>query len=417
MRVLVVGAGVIGVTSAWYLAARGHEVTVIEGNSGPGLATSYANAGQISAHLAEPWSNPSTLRSVPRWLFRSDSPLVFRPRLDWQQISWLMRFLRASTATRFRQSIIALANLGIYSRNELVRLSDELKLEYDRLDNGILLFHTDESQFAASQATAEKLREFGIEREVLSTSECIAHEPALKPLEPQLKGGILSRFDKSGDAYKFTSELAKKCASRGVEFHYDTRVVRFEKKNDGIHSVIATDASGAQRTYAADKYLVCAGNEAASLLRAIGIALHIYPVKGYSVTFQIRGDGSHFRTALTDAGHKIAFSRLGDRIRATGYAEISDAKVAVDKGRCQVIRKRALELFPEIIGDSEGVDWCGLRPMTPSNLPYIGRTRVSNLFVNAGHGTVGWTQACGSARAISEIMDGDQPACEFPFLM
>lgn len=415
MDVLVLGAGIIGVTTAWSLRESGHNVRVIERRAEAGLETSFANAGQVSAHLADPWSNPSTLRTAMTWLLRDDTPLVFRPRADIHQWKWLAKFLRECVQSRYHQNLIHLANLGLYSRGALQSIRATTGIPYDSGQNGILLFFTNATALQGAAAAARKLAQFGIRREVLSADQCLDIEPALRSVETELKGGIYSRADETGDAFKFTQQLASRAQQGGVRFDYGTTIRQIHLDNNKIQSVEVEHADGQIEHCRADQYVLCLGPSSAALARKIGISLDIYPVKGYSVTVPVTDESAACNMGLTDASQKIAFSRLGNRVRATGIAEIAGYDLSIDPKRCQQILDRANALFPGGIDASQARYWAGLRPMTPSNLPYIGRSRYPNLLLNTGHGTIGWTQSCGSARAITEIIAGRKPDCDYPF--
>ena len=416
MDIIVLGAGIIGVTTAWYLRQNGHNVRVVERRPEPGLETSFANAGQVSAHLADPWANPSTLRTVFDWLLHDDTPLVFRPQADIHQWTWLAKFLRECVQSRYHQNLIHLANLGVYSRTALQTLRADIGIDYDGRQNGILLFFTDADRLRAAAGAALKLAAYGIKREVLSAQECLDLEPSLQSVGNSLQGGVYSRGDETGDAFKFTQRLAERARQAGVVFHYGASLQEIKTGKSGVDAVDIVFGDGRKETCRAQHYVLCLGSATAAQARKIGISLDIYPVKGYSVTLPVLPDSLACRMGLTDAGRKIAFSRLGDRVRATGFAEIANFDTSIDTARCQQLQDRAMALFPDALDAAQASHWAGLRPMTPSNLPYIGRSRYPNLLINAGHGTIGWTQSCGSALAISEILENRAPACDFPFL-
>ena len=411
----MLGAGVIGVTTAWYLRAVGHDVRVVERQPAPALETSFANAGQVSAHLAEPWSNPQTPRMLPKWLLQDDAPLVFRPRASLAQWRWLWKFLRECKAERYGRNLIHLANIGLYSRNALKDLRRETTLDYDRCEGGILLFHTDRAQFERAAATARRLQANGLQREARTPDQCLAIEPALHAIRDRLAGGIYSGQDETGDAHQFTQSLAKRCAERGVVFEFGTRVLHVTGAGDTISNVEVERADGSRATLDASDYVACLGSYTPAMLAPLGLDYDIYPVKGYSVTIPVADERAAYRIGITDAAHKIAFSRLGSRLRATSTAEVADFDLGIDDKRCQALVRHTEDLFPGSGDGQRAQFWAGLRPTTPSNLPYVGRTRYRNLYVNAGHGTVGWTQSCGSGKALAEIVAGRRPEVDFPF--
>ncbi len=413
MKVVVLGAGVVGVASAWYLARAGHEVTVVERREQAGLETSYANGGQISAGHAEPWASPAVVPRVLRWLGREDAPLLFRPRADWAQWAWGLRFLIECLPGRFERNVRELAGLALYSRQCLIALRAETGLEYDRLARGILHFCTGQRDFEALAVHAQAMRALGIERELKSAAECLAIEPALKDSEVGIVGGVYTPQDESGDAFKFTQGLARLAGERGVKFLYQTTLEAIEAAGGRVAGLRL--AGGAQRLVA-DAYVVSLGSYSRRLLAPLGIRVPIYPLKGYSITLPLgRRAAAAPSVSLTDDECKIVISRLGDRLRAAGTAELAGYDTSLNPVRGAAILKRVRRLFPALAAVDDVEHWAGLRPATPSNVPVIGRTRLSNLFLNTGHGTLGWTLACGSAKALAELIDGRRPEAEFRF--
>lgn len=417
MKILVLGAGVIGVTSAWYLRRAGHEVTVIERNPEPALETSYANGGQISVSHAEPWANPRAPARILEWIGRRDAPLLFRPRLDAAQWLWSARFLYECLPYRTRANARHILSLALYSVEALRTLRAETAIAYDALARGILTFYTDRREFERAAAVAEWLRAEGCVREAKSVAECFAIEPALRQAKLQLVGGIYAPGDESGDAHAFARGLAGLCERTGVRFRYGETVERIETEADRVTAVklAKPGADGAQRL-SADAYVVALGPFATPLLRAAGMAVPVYPVKGYSVTLPVLDPELAPTVSLTDEERKLVFSRLGARLRVAGMAELAGYDASIDAARCGSVLERALELFPAGLDRERARFWAGLRPATPGNVPLIGATRYRNLFLNTGHGTLGWTLACGSGRALAELMSGRRPEVDFPFL-
>jgi D-amino-acid dehydrogenase len=415
MKVIVLGAGVVGTASAWFLNKAGHEVTVIDRQPAAGLETSFANGGQISVSHAEPWANPGAPLKVLKWLFREDAPLLFRLRADLRQWQWCLRFLRECTPARTRRNIAQIVNLGLYSRAQLQALRAETGIQYDHLERGILHFYTSQSEFDAAQEPARIMREFGCELDMKTPDECVAIEPALAHARDRIVGGSWTPSDESGDAHRFTQELAAPCARNGVRFEYGTRIDRVVSEAGRIAHVEITRADGNIHRIRAEAYVASLGSYSPALLAPLGIRLHVYPAKGYSVTMPVLRDDLAHRVSLTDDEYKLVFSRLGDRLRIAGTCELNGYDTALNEVRCQAIVRRTEELFPGA-GDARAATyWTGLRPATPSNVPYIGRTRYSNLYLNTGHGTLGWTHACGSGRAIADIVSGRKPEVDFAF--
>ncbi|MEJ6000910.1 D-amino acid dehydrogenase [Paucibacter soli] len=418
MHVIVLGAGVTGITTAWYLRAAGHEVTVIERQHAAGLETSYANGGQVSVSHAEPWANPGAPLKVLKWLMKEDAPLLFRLRADAAQWRWGLQFLRECTPGRTAHNIRNIVSLGLYSRAKLQALRQELGLQYEQRSQGILHFYTSEAEFEAAQEPARIMREQGCELDMKTPDECVAIEPALAQCRGKLVGGSMTPSDESGDAHAFTQALAARCAAAGVRFEYETRILGMEqgpKGMGGVERVIVANAAGVVSRRSADRFVLCMGAFSRQLARELGVSLNIYPAKGYSVTLPVIAPAHSYQVSLTDDEYKLVFSRLGDRLRIAGTAELNGYSTELNLARCEAIVRRTRELFPQM-SDGQGAQfWTGLRPATPSNLPYLGASKVAGLYLNTGHGTLGWTHACGSGAAIADIVSGRRPALDFSF--
>ena len=409
MKVLVLGAGVVGTASAWYLSKSGHDVTVVDRQDAAGMETSFANGGQISVSHAEPWANPAAPFKVLRWLMKEDAPLLFRLRADWRQWLWGLRFLRECTPERTRRNIRQIVNLGLYSRASLQALRRETGIEYDALSTGILHFYTSRRELDAAQAPAQIMRQHGCDLDWKTARECVEIEPALAQIEHKIVGGSMTASDESGDAHKFTQGLAARAAARGVKFDYGTSILKVEPDGAWVRS------NGKTEKLTADAVVVALGSYSAPLLRPLGIRLDIYPAKGYSVTLPVQDDARAYNVSLTDDEYKLVFSRLGDRMRIAGTAELNGYDTGLNLRRCHAILRRVRELFPGAGDEAGATFWTGLRPATPSNVPYIGRTSYPKLFLNTGHGTLGWTHSCGSGRALADIVSGRQPEVDFAF--
>jgi len=415
MRVVVLGAGLEGVASAWYLRAAGHEVTVIERQPAAGMETSFANGGQISVSHAEPWANPRAPLKVLKWLGREDAPLLFRLRADWRQWLWGIRFLVECLPARARRNTAALVKLGLYSRAALQELRRETGIRYDELARGILHFYTDAREFEAACAAAEQMRRLGLDCEAKTPDECVAIEPALATCRGLLVGGTYAAGDESGDAHKFTQALARLAEARGVEFRYRIVIERIEAAGGEVTGVRISRAEGPSEIVRGDAYVLALGSWSALMVAPLGVRLAIYPAKGYSVTMPVKNPRAAWTVSLTDDEQKLVYSRLGERLRIAGTAELAGYNLDVNPVRCAAIVRRVTRLFPEA-GDAEKAEfWAGLRPSTPGNVPCIGRSRYPNLFLNTGHGTLGFTHACGSARALADLMSGRKPEVDFPF--
>lgn len=415
MNVIVLGAGLLGVTTAYHLRQLGHDVTVIDRQATPGAETSFANGGQISVSHAEPWANPGAPMKLLQWLGREDAPLLFRLRADLRQWLWGLQFLRECTPARTRHNIEQIVRLGTYSRATLQALRAERGLQYEQRTQGILHFYTSQKEFDAAEAPAAQMRALGCDRRVISADEAVALEPALRHIRPQLAGATYTAEDESGDANRFVRELAACCVADGVQFRMSHTVTALRTAGGEIEHVEATDAEGRFQRLRADAYVLAMGSLSPLLAAPLGIRLPIYPAKGYSVTMPVKDASMAHQVSLTDDEYKLVFSRLGDRLRIAGTAELNGYDRDLNRVRCEAIVKRVEQLFPGA-GDTEQAQfWTGLRPATPSNVPIIGRSKLPNLFLNTGHGTLGWTHACGSGKSIARIVSGLQPELDFAF--
>ena len=409
MRIVVLGAGLIGVASAWFLVEDGHEVIVVDRQPGPARETSFANGGQISTSHAEPWANPDTPLKILRWLGREDSPLLWRLRADAAQWGWGLRFLRECTPDRTRANIRAILALALDSRARLKILRHDLGLDYDCLERGILHYYTDPAEFEHALPQAEFMRQFGCDRVVKSGAECLAIEPALKDSRIPIVGGTWTVDDESGDAQRFTAALAERCRGKGVTFRYDCAVAGIE--STGGHFSAIRFENGER--LAAEACVVALGSYSTLLLRPLGIRIPVYPAKGYSITIPLAAAASAPSVSLTDDGAKLVYSRLGNRLRVAGTAEFTGYDTQINPARIEPLVRRVKQIFPGLDFRGDAVEpWTGLRPATPSNVPLIGSTRVANLYVNTGHGTLGWTLAVGSGRLLADRVAGRDPAID-----
>ncbi len=414
MHILIVGAGLAGVCSAWYLRAAGHTVTVIEREEAPALETSFANGGQISISHPEPWSNPAAPMTILRWLGRKDAPLLFRWPAEAARIHWGLQFLRECLPARTRRNTLAIAHLAAYSGNCLRALREANGLEYDSLSRGVLHLYFAKENYRHGETQQKVLQSLGIGARMLTPSECVDTEPSLARMETQLVGGMLGTEDESGNAQRFATELAKRCAEAGVEFLFNAHVERIVSIDNRI-SGVEIRQHGQHAILAADAYVVTAGSYSAPLVRPLGERLPIYPVKGYSATLQLTEPSRAPTVSLTDESRRIVCSRFGDQLRIAGTAELNGYNTELDPERCAALLKWVDTFFPDSYDPQEPHFWAGLRPTTPSNLPIIGHSRFGNLYYNTGHGTLGWTLACGSAQALADVVSGKKPQVEYPF--
>jgi len=431
MKTIVLGAGIIGISTAWHLRQRGHEVIVVDRQGDAALETSFANAAQISVSYCEPWANREAPWKALKWMFDKEAPLLYRPHLDWDQWRWCLQFLAQCNDRAFERNVQQIVALGAYSHaahKELVRATG---IEFHRLERGIAHFYTDQKSFDAAAHAVEVMRKFGVQRRLVSKQELLAIEPALAQYADRITGGTYTNTDESGDARVFTQQLARHAASQGVQFLYHHDVVRLNRSGDAVQSVAVhpnLDAAPSQgeQLLQADAIVVACGSYSAPLLRSVGVHLPIYPGKGYSATFPLRKPELAPTVSMIDDGKKIAMSRLGDFLRVAGTIELNGWDLTLDsplaRARCHMLSRRIEEIMPGVCDTrtpEQGGDpqyWTGLRPATPTNIPCIGRTRLGGLWVNAGHGTLGWTHGAGSGKAMAALISGERPAMEFGFL-
>ena len=433
MKVIILGAGIIGTSTAWHLLQLGHDVTVVDRQPDAALETSFANAAQISVSYCEPWANKHAPMKALKWMFDKEAPLLLRPHVDPQQWSWLTKFLAECNDRSFARNVQQIVALGAYSHTALKDVVAQTGIQFNRLERGIAHFFTsDEAVEDAHQAVA-LMRQYGVDRRMVSTEEFLKIEPAFKPYAAQIKGGTFTESDESGDARVFTQKLAQLCAQGGVQFLYNHDVVRLNTAGGAIESVaVRARPSGAsgqfgvqEQVLKGDAVVVACGSYTAPLLRTVGQNVAIYPGKGYSATLPIlKPDAAPFVSCIDD-GNKLAMSRLGNNLRVAGTIELNGFDTSLDsplaKARCHMLARRIEELMPGVCDTrlpEQGGNpqfWTGLRPATPTNIPYIGRTKINKLWINAGHGTLGWTHGAGSGKALAELMSGRMPEMQFGF--
>ena len=400
MRVVVMGAGVIGVTTAYYLAKGGAEVTVLDRQAGPGLETSYANAGELSYGMTSPWAAPGVPVKALKWLFMKRRPLFIWPLISPTMWMWGLQMLRNCNEESYRVNKSRMVRISNYSRDVMPDLIAETGIDYDGREQGTLQLFRTAKQLEHSHADQEILSEFGSPFEVLDRDGCIAVEPALAAVRPKFVGGLRLTADRTGDCRMFTIALAEKCAEMGVEFQYGQSIRAIAIEDDkvaGVDTEIAGRVTG-------DSYVCALGSYGPRVLNPIGVKLPVYPVKGYSVTLPVTDDAMAPQSTIMDETHKVAITRLGDRIRVAGTAEIAGYSGRLGPHATDTVRYVVGDLFPQGGDISRAEGWTGLRPMTPDGTPVLGPSRYDNLFLNTGHGTLGWTMACGSGRAVADIV-------------
>ena len=426
MQVTVLGAGIIGVSTAWHLLQRGHEVTLVDRQPGAALETSFANAAQISVSYCEPWANREAPLKALKWMFSATAPLLFRPQLDLAQWRWGLQFLAQCNDRAFERNVAQLVALGSYSHAALKDVVRETGMDYQRLERGIAHYYVEQKSFEGAAAAAELMARFGVKRRVVSREELLRIEPALSPFADRIVGGTFTESDESGDARVFTQQLAARCAERGAQLLFGHDIEHIDVAGGALRSVrVRERSSGALRLLKADATVVACGSYSTPLLAALGLRVPIYPGKGYSATLPLLRPERAPMVSMIDDSLKIAMSRLGDELRVAGTIELGGFDLSLDtplaQKRCEMLVRRIEQVFPGVADTrlpAEGGKprfWTGLRPATPTNIPLIGRLPLKGLWINAGHGTLGWTHGAGSGKALAELISGEQPAMAFRF--
>ncbi|MGZ5204936.1 MAG: D-amino acid dehydrogenase [Caldimonas sp.] len=407
MKVLVLGAGVIGVAAAYELAGDGHEVTVVDRQAAPAMETSYANAGEVSPGYSAPWAGPGVPLKAIRWLAMHHRPLVIRPHIDLAFVAWVLAMLRNCTAARYAINKTRMVRLAEYSRDCLRALRASTGIAYDERMQGTLQLFRTQKQFDASAGDVAVLRASGVGFELLDRAGCIRHEPALALVRDKFVGGLLLPGDETGDCHKFTQRLAALAAERGVSFRFGTAIRGLVRTGARVEGVAT-----AGETLTADAYLVALGSFSPLLLGPIGVRIPVYPVKGYSITVPIVDAAGAPESTVMDETHKVAVTRLGERIRVGGTAELAGYTLKLHEARRRTLSHVVSDLFPKGGDVSRAEFWCGLRPMTPDGTPVIGATPIANLFLATGHGTLGWTMAAGTARVMADLISQRNPGID-----
>lgn len=401
MKIVVLGAGVIGVTSAWYLARAGHEVTVIDRENAVAMDTSHANAGQISPGYSAPWAAPGIPLKAIRWMFMRHSPLIVGPRPDPAKLVWMAKMLRNCTSARYRINKDRMVRLAEYSRDCLVALREETGIAYDGRQKGTLQLFRTQKQVDAADKDIAVLQERGVSFELLDRAGCLAAEPGLRAAAPRIAGGLRLPGDETGDCFAFTTALADMARKAGVVFRMGESIRRLHRAGGRI-AAVETDRG----TITGDAFVVALGPNAPALVRPLGLRLPVYPVKGYSITLPITDAARAPQSTVMDETYKIAITRLGDRIRAGGMAELRGFDKSLSSRREATLHHSVGDLFGGAADHADSSFWCGLRPMTPDGTPIIGRAGAENLWLNTGHGTLGWTMAAGSGRVLADLVSG-----------
>lgn len=408
MHVIIIGSGVIGTTTAYYLGKQGHKVTVLERQPQSGMETSFANAGQVSPGYSAPWAGPGIPLKAIKWMLSEHSPLAIRvSKMDWEMLRFMVMMLRNCTVARYDVNKSRMLRIADYSRLMLEELRQETNIQYDQRTKGTLQVFRTDKQLQGSKQDTDILDACNVPYERLDVEGCIAAEPALHYVRDKIKGGLRLPLDETGDCFMFTQNLAKMAQGLGVEFKYGVAVQAIQTANTQITGIQTN-----QGLMTADSYVMALGSFSPQLLRPIGIDIPVYPVKGYSITVPIINPEAAPVSTVMDETYKVAITRLGDRVRVAGTAELTGFDVRLRNERRETVRFVVSDMFPKAADMSQDHFWTGLRPMTPDGTPIIGATPYSNFFINTGHGTLGWTMACGSGKLVADLVAGQAPAID-----
>ena len=409
-HVVVLGAGIIGITTAYYLNKAGHRVTVIERNAHAGLETSYANGGQLSYSYVAPLAGPGVVPKIPPWLLRADSPLRFYPKFDLDQWRWCVDFIRACNRPQAEISTVHLLRLAYYSRDLIHGIVANESIQFDYRRNGKLVIFPDATSFDGAKRTLDFQRAFGSEQQALDGAQCLTLEPALRHIAQRVVGGIHTPSEDAGDCHDFCVAMEGILRSRGVTFLTATTVERLVCDAGRQRITRVRTAAG---DIEGDAFVMAMGAANARHAKMLGFYLPIYPLKGYSLTLDTRrakAAGSAPRISVTDSAYKVVYALLGDELRIAGMADIAGYNTTLDPVRVNLLIQQAKAVFPDAGDYNANLEpWCGLRPATPKGTPILGASPIANLFLNAGHGALGWTLACGCAKVVSDLASGKPP--------
>lgn len=404
MDIVVLGGGVVGVTSAWYLAKAGHKVTLLERRDGVALETSHANAGQISPGYASPWAAPGIPLKAAKWLLQKHAPFTVRPTSDPFQLRWMLKMFANCTPAAYAVNKGRMVRLAEYSRDCMKQLRGELALDYEGRQLGTLQLFRSQAQLDASQRDIAVLEEYGVPYQSLNADGCEEVEPALARVRGKVVGGLRLPGDETGDCFRFSQALADEARKLGVSFVFNCAIDEVEIAKGRAVAVRA----GEQR-FQADAIVCALGSYGTGFLRPLGIELPVYPVKGYSLTLPMTDAEGAPRSTVLDETYKVAITRFDERIRVGGMAELSGFNLALNPRRHDTLAMVVRDLFPQGGNLEQATFWAGLRPMTPDGTPLVGPSPIPGLWLNTGHGTLGWTMAAGSGQLLSDLISGNTP--------
>jgi len=405
MKVIVLGAGVIGTTSAYFLAKQGHDVTVLDRQESVAMETSHANAGCLSYGFSSPWASPGLPLNLLKWFLTGRSPLVINPNISIETIKFLYRMYKNCNPSSYEINKSRMLRLANYSREALLEIESDFDIQYEQRRKGSLQLFWDTKEIEKAKRDISILEKFNINYELLDAKGCVEDEPGLKYVKNKLSGGLRFNNDFTGNCYLFSNEIYKKCIEMGVNFEFNTEIKSIKIKNNEISSALTSKGE-----FKADCYSVSLGSYSTKILSQVGIKTPIYPVKGYSITLPVLTDQDAPQSTIMDEKNKIAITRLGDRIRVAGMAHLTDFDKSLRIKSLESLKSGLDFVFPKCYEPSEDVNfWTGFRPSTPDGTPIIGPTPYSNLYLNTGHGTLGWTMSSGSGKLLADIVSGNQP--------
>jgi D-amino-acid dehydrogenase len=407
VKIIVIGAGLIGTSSAYYLARAGHQVTVLERGLEPASETSFANGGLLTPSLSDPWNAPGAVTKMLKWIGREDSPLLLRLKALPSLAFWGLGFLANSSPARFERNMAANSILSFYNLDVLDSLLEEEALDFDYQTTGTIKVTRDPASLEHSRRLADAMAPLGVTVEALDADAVVKHEPALAPLQSSLAGGLYFPQDRSGDAAKFTRSLATAAEARGVRFEYAVSVEDFIREGGAVKAVRSSAG-----THEADAFVLAAGSYAPKLGRKLGVSIPVRPAKGYSCTISMEGWNARPRLPILDDDMHAVATPLGDRIRLAGTAEFAGYDRQITMSRIENLLQFFRSSFPDLADRLNGAEinaWTGLRPMSSDGVAHIGQSRLENIFINTGHGHLGWTQAVASGRLLADIVSGNTP--------
>src|SRR5690625_354120 len=416
MKVAVLGGGVVGVATAWWLRQAGFDVSVIERHPEVAAETSRYGGGLISVGHARPWARPGMPLELLQGIFHEHAPLVFKPRLDPRQWRWLLASIQQSMPARAHDNFLHMVRLAEYSQQQLQRLADELDISFEQRHCGVLTIYRRQKVLEHAEYTLDRLRDLGVDRRLLSAAEVLELEPSLKQLQGTIVGGDYTGLDMVGDAHLFTEQLAQAAEKQGVRFVTQTEISRLLCREGKVCAAEVVLADGRYAQLEFDHFIIALGAHSGLLLESLDLPNRLWPVKGYSALFDLLEPQLAPSVGVYDLEQRLSYARMGQSLRISGFADFSDRNRVLNDYRCRLLTRKAA-IFAPAIDTGAPVFWAGVRSVTPSGVPLVGRTKIANLYLNAGHGNLGWTMGVGAAKALAEMVAGRRPELDFPFLI